>query len=249
MEVKYYKTYSENLQRDMEYKVYGHGGHGVLVFPSQDQRFYEWEDNGMIDVLSPMIEAGLFHLICCDSIDRETWSLTDGNHHARIELHEQWFNYIVDELIPAVNNGKQMVVTGCSMGGYHAANVFFRRPNLFTTLFSMSGLFYADYFFPGYNDELIYQNSPEAYLCDFNNPHIMLNNYRSKEIILCCGQGEWEDITSASTSRLGNLLQEKDIPVWTDLWGKDVYHDFEWWRKQAVYFFDKLFNEKIRIAA
>lgn len=34
MEIKYYKTFSENLQRDMEYKTYGNAGQGVLVFPS-----------------------------------------------------------------------------------------------------------------------------------------------------------------------------------------------------------------------
>ena len=79
METKYYKTYSENLQREVEYKTYGNSGRGVLVFPSQDQRFYEWEDNGMVEVLRPMIEAGYFHLICFDSIDRETWSVVDDN--------------------------------------------------------------------------------------------------------------------------------------------------------------------------
>lgn len=51
MEVKYYKTYSENLQSEVEYKTYGNSGRGVLVFPSQDQRFYEWEDNGMVQAV------------------------------------------------------------------------------------------------------------------------------------------------------------------------------------------------------
>ena len=94
MQVQYYKQYSHNLEREMEWKQYGQEGQGVLVFPSQDQRFYEWEDQGMVAVLAPMIESGQLYLICCDSIDRETWSLTEGNQHERIELHERWFNYI-----------------------------------------------------------------------------------------------------------------------------------------------------------
>lgn len=30
MEAKYYKTYSQNLQREMEYKTYGNSGRGSL---------------------------------------------------------------------------------------------------------------------------------------------------------------------------------------------------------------------------
>lgn len=262
MEINYYKTYSKNLQREVEYKTYGNEGRGVLVFPSQDQRFYEWEDNGMVEALRPMIEAGLFHLICCDSIDRETWSngvngddvayVSDeekSRYHERIALHERWYNYIVDELIPEVSGGEQLIVTGCSMGGYHAGNVFFRRPELFSTLLSLSGLFHADYFFPQYDDELIYFNSPLDFLSGQHDPSILLSQYRSKQIVCCCGQGEYEEVTSASTRRLQEVLANAGVEGWFDFWGKDVSHDFYWWRKQAVYFFDKILNSNFAIAA
>lgn len=32
-----------------------------------------------------------------DSIDEETWSNEGGNPRERIELHERWYHYIVDE--------------------------------------------------------------------------------------------------------------------------------------------------------
>ena len=47
MEVNYYKEYSKNLNRDMEFKVYGHGGRPCLVFPSQDGKFYDYENQGI----------------------------------------------------------------------------------------------------------------------------------------------------------------------------------------------------------
>ena len=206
MEVQYNKQYSHNLGREMEWKQYGHAGQGVLVFPSQDQRFYEWEDQGMVDVLAPMIERGLIHLICCDSIDVETWSLTEGNQQER--------------------------------------NFFFRRPDLFCSLLSLSGLFHADYFFPEFTSETIWRNSPLHFLTRQNDPSLLLDAYRGKQIILCCGQGNYEDITCPSTQRLGALLQEKNIPAWVDIWGTDVDHDFVWWRRQAQYFFDYLINNK-----
>ena len=249
MEARYYKHWSAALGREMEYKTFGNRGRGVLVFPSQDQRFWEWEDNGMVDGLAPMIESGLIHLICCDSIDKETWSVVNAtpqeqhDYRQLIELHEHWYEYITEELIPEVNGGQRLIVTGCSMGGYHAGNVFFRRPDLFDTLLSLSGLFHADYFFPGFTEELIYRNSPLHYLRDQNDPSVLLDTYRDKQIILCCGQGEYEGITNESTCCLGDLLTEKGIPHWTDIWGCDVSHSFEWWRKQAKYFFEHILEE------
>ena len=249
MKREYHKERSVNLGREVEYKTYGEGGRGVLVFPSQDQRFYEWEDNGMVDILAPMIEAGEFHLICCDSIDAETWSLSNGDYDARISLHEKWFRYIVDELIPTVNGGKKLIATGCSMGGYHAGNFFFRRPDLFDGIVSLSGLFHADYFFPNYDNELIYRNSPLDFLANIGPHSLLTEQYKGKTLIFCCGQGNYERVTGASTARLKGVLDNLNVNSWFDLWGKDVSHDFHWWRLQAKYFFEKIADGGLRRAA
>ena len=52
MNINYVKKYSTALGRDMEYKTYGDKGHPVLVFPSQDGRFYDYQDFDMVGVLS-----------------------------------------------------------------------------------------------------------------------------------------------------------------------------------------------------
>ena len=249
MRTEYHKSWSKNLGREMEYKTYGCEGRGVLVFPSQDQRFYEWEDNGMIDTLAPMIESGYFHLICCDSIDPETWSLTNGDYNNRIQLHERWFHYITDELIPQVCNNQKLIATGCSMGGYHAGNVFFRRPELFDGIVSLSGLFHADYFFPNFDNSLIYRNSPIHYLGNAGDYNLTVRQLKNKTMIFCCGQGRYEEITSESTVRLGNILHRLGVNAWVDLWGNDVNHDFYWWRCQAKYFFEKIVAGNISKAA
>lgn len=49
MKVEYYKEFSHELNRDMEFKVFGHAGVPCLVFPAQDGRFYDFENFGMID--------------------------------------------------------------------------------------------------------------------------------------------------------------------------------------------------------
>ena len=58
MEIRYFKEYSQNLNRDMEFKVYGHSGRPMLVFPCQNGTFYEFEDRKMTDLAAPYIESG-----------------------------------------------------------------------------------------------------------------------------------------------------------------------------------------------
>lgn len=238
----YHKHYSKSLERDMEYKVYGTQGHPVLVFPSQDGRFYDWEDFGMVGELAPLIDEGRIRLICVDGIDTETWSQSGGDEHARIIRHEQWFHYVTDELMPAVRltADEKFWVTGCSMGGYHAANFFFRRPDLFDTLLSLSGLYGAGFFFPNYHDPLIYDNSPLDFLRGMPKDHPYMQSYRRRRIVLCVGQGAWEGELLEDTRALHAVLREKEVPAWVDYWGHDVSHDWVWWRRQVVYFMKKL---------
>jgi len=242
MEIGYMKKYSHNLNRDMEYKTYGTNGHPVLVFPSQDGRFYDYQDFDMVGVLSRFIDSGQIRLICVDSIDKETWSAMGGDYRWRIELHERWFRYITDELIPDVRHydSETFIVTGCSMGGFHAGNFFFRRPDLFDTLVALSGLYYAGYFFPNYNDGLIYENSPYDFLRNMPDDHYYWNEYRKRRIIMCVGQGAWEDELLESTRQMDALLKSKNVPAWIDYWGYDSAHDWAWWRKQIVYFMNNV---------
>ena len=90
MNTNYIKHYSKSLGRDMEYKTYGDSGRPVLVFPSQNGRFFDYENMGMVHAVAQFIEQGRIRLICVDSIDGETWSDTNGNPRWRIEQHEQW---------------------------------------------------------------------------------------------------------------------------------------------------------------
>lgn len=102
MEVRYFKGYSYNLNREMEFKVYGHRGKPVLFIPCQAGRFYDFENFHMDDVFRPYIDAGELMVFSIDTIDNETWADHGGNPRARIEQHERWFNYIVDEMVPQI---------------------------------------------------------------------------------------------------------------------------------------------------
>lgn len=243
MEIQYHKFWSRYLQRDMEYKTYGTQGHAILAMPSQDGRFYDWENFKMVDTLAPWIEAGRVRLICCDGIDPETWSNPSFDGYMRIRHHENWYNYIMEELIPTVSfwPGEYFMVTGCSLGAFHAANFFFRRPDIFDILVAQSGLYTADYGFPNYHDEVTYRNNPLAFLSDMPSNHEWMDLYRQRRIIVSVGQGRWEDDLIASTRQLDTLLKQKGVPAWFDYWGTDVDHDWCWWRPQLAHFMNNLF--------
>ena len=133
------------------------------------------------------------------------------------------------------------MVSGCSMGGYHAGNFFFRRPDLFDIFLSLSGLFDAKIFFKEYKHNLVYQNSPIDFLKDMSKDDDLMKEYRKSTIITCVGQGLWEEELLKSTKELDELLTQKEIPHWSDYWGHDVSHDWYWWQKQLSYFLEKIF--------
>ena len=246
MKTKYFKEYSTNLRRDMEYKVYGHAGVPFLGFPCQNGRFFDYEDNGMIDAAEPFIDSGRIQMFCCDSNDEASWSSTSWDNRARIEQQEAFVRYITDELCPRIfaisteaNNGHSplgIFTTGNSMGGTHALNFLLRRPDIFSGCIALSGAYNARFFFPDYFDDLVYANSPVDYIDGMAYDHPYVEMYRHRQIILCCGRGAWEHPMQEDSARMKELFEYKNIPAWVDFWGTDVSHDWPWWRKQLPYY-------------
>lgn len=248
MHSQYFKGYSNSLGRDMECKVYGHAGRPVLFIPCQNGRFYDFENYNMANTWSPWIESGQVMVFAIDPIDGETWSNTDGDPYWRIRRHEQWISYIVDELVPFIRHTVNMsngwegypgiIAFGCSLGATHAANLFFRFPDIFDGMLALSGIYTAEYGFGGYMDEVVYRNSPVHYLANTAPDHPYVARYNRNRGIMCVGLGAWEQ--PETTLRLRDIFAQKGINVWVDVWGNDVEHDWNWWHKQVAYFVPKL---------
>ena len=252
METQYFKDYSPALDRDMECKVYGHAGRPVLFIPCQDGRFFDFENFHMTDAWAPWIESGQVMVFSIDTIDAESWSNKGDDPYWRIRRYEQWIAYITDEIVPFMRamvnerNGWDgepgVLVFGCSLGATHAANLFFRRPDLFDRVLALSGIYSADYGFDGYVDEVVYRNSPVHYLSDMPNDHPFIELYNRKKGVICVGRGPWE--IPGTTMWLADILRTKDIHIWVDIWGYDVAHDWDWWYKQVDYFVPYLLDQR-----
>ena len=68
MNIQYFKNYSPALGRDMECKLYGHGGQPILFIPCQDGRFFDFENFHMTDVWAPWINSGEVTIFTVDTI-------------------------------------------------------------------------------------------------------------------------------------------------------------------------------------
>lgn len=242
MNIEYYQWWSDHLYQEMELKVYGRGGKPVLVFPAQGGRFYEFEDFGMIAAANDTIEGGLFTFYTIDSIDNQSWA-NNGAHPAdRARRHEDYDHYVQLEVVPFIRErqpDQKILTTGCSMGGYHAVNFFFRHPDAYDAVISLSGLFSLRHFIGDYMDENVYFNSPLHNLLNLNDPWF-LDQYRQSKIMICVGQGAWEEEMRSEAGQMKAILDSKGVPSWVDYWGHDVNHDWPWWRQQLPYFLGKV---------
>ena len=248
MEIRYFKHYSGCLNRDMEFKVYGHAGKPVMFIPCQSGRFYDFENFHMVDAWAKWIEEGKCTVYSIDCIDDEAWAAQGADNRWRIENHEKWYNYVVNECVPYIkhlsgerNGYDQGIMTfGCSMGAMHAANLFFRRPDLFDCVFAISGLYDSTMFFGDYMDDLVYNNSPVLYLNNMPNDHYYIDMYNNRRIQIVVGQGAGEGPLLDSTRWRDYVLHNKGIHAQIDYWGLDVAHDWPWWFKMVDYYVPQL---------
>lgn len=235
------KWYSPNLNKDMEIAVYGHYGFALLMFPTAGADFLEYERFQMIDSIQPFIDSGKCKVFSINSINNESWLNKQMYPPHKSLRHGQYNQYVVGEVAPFIfdhcKGNVPIITTGASLGAYHAANTFFRRPDIFRGTIAMSGVYDLKEYSDGYYDQHVYFNSPVEYLPNATDETYLNQMRNNLGIVIASGQGEYED-PSASV-RLSNILNSKGIRHWLDLWGYDVKHDWSTWRDMLPYFLNK----------
>ena len=176
-----------------------------------------------------------------DSYDGASWSNRAIALEDRARAHDAYEAWIVDRVVPAIHadlaGAQEVMVAGCSMGAYHAANFALRRADLFPVALCMSGSYDPSHWHGwGERGDAAYFHNPMDYVAHLGGDH--LDWLRSRvNLLLVCGQGQWEDTTGAldSTRAFAALLERKGIRHELDLWGYDVAHDWPSWRAQLAH--------------
>lgn len=226
---EYHKGKSSRLGREMELLVFGHAGLPVVAFPTSGGRFYEFEDRGLIGAVTGKIDAGQLQFFCVESVDNESWYNRHVPPRMRITRHMQYEDYVLSEVVAFIrarNRDPRLLALGCSLGGYHAANIAFRHPDIFTGMLSISGAFDLTGFLDGYYDEDCYFNLPTHYLPNMNDPSI-LDQYARNSYVLATG---WDDHCLAQNQNLDRILNEKGIAHQLHIWDAQNAHDWPTWQ-------------------
>lgn len=254
MDISYHKAFSAQLGRDMEYKRYGFAGRPVVVFPTSQGRYFQFEDSGGVGSLAEFIDTGRIQLFTLDGIDSESFFNKGADHGGRIGRHEAYFRHVVSEALPEINavatgsnGGRSMkpLFAGCSMGAFHSSNFVFRFPDQASGVIALSGVYSSRDFFGDDRSGDIYFNSPLDYLPGLQDQYT-LDQLRRLRLVFCCGQGRWEERMIVETRQLEGILADKQIPAWVDYWGGDVDHDWPWWHKQLPYFMGRWLDEDLK---
>jgi esterase/lipase superfamily enzyme len=221
--------------------AYGHFGRPFLVFPSEQGQAWDFENNGMIDAVAPLLEGGRVKLYCVDSYDSSSWSNRSVPLEERARRHGDYESWIHNHVLPFIYadcGGPQEVGTlGCSLGAFHSVLFALRRADLFPLALGFSGS-YDPTSWHGWGErgDALYFANPVDFVPNLHGDHLAWLRSRLS-ILLVVGQGQWEDSTGAlpATRYLAGLLQGKGLRCELDVWGHDVPHDWPSWRAQLAH--------------
>jgi esterase/lipase superfamily enzyme len=235
--------YSPALSQDMPISVYGHYGFSILLIPTAAADYLEYERFQMMDALAPVLDSGKCKIYSINSINNESWLNNDMYPPHKAIRHNQFNEYVVNEVIPFIketsSDDTPIYTCGASFGALHAMNLFLRFPDKFSGAISMSGVYNLAEYTKGFYDDQVYFNSPEHYIQNLNDPWYLEKIRASKHIHLYTGSGDYED--PEASRRFSSILNEKQIPHDLGIWGTDIKHDWPTWRMMLPFILEEKF--------
>jgi esterase/lipase superfamily enzyme len=229
MNREFHRWYSPSLNREMELLVFGHAGPRMLIFPTSQGRYYEWEDRGMVQALSDHINNGWLQLICVDSVDAESWYAEWKHPVDRVRRNEDYERYLLNEVLPFSrhrNPNPYVITTGASFGAFHALNFALRNPQSFDRVIGLSGLYDISRFADGYYDQHVYWHNPAHFMADHQDGS-WLEAVRRLDIILVTGK---DDRFRDNNEYMSGVLWRRNVWHALRLWDGWA-HDWPWWKQ------------------
>ncbi len=235
--------FSPALQKEMPIATYGHYGFAVLLIPTAAADYLEYERFQMMEYLAPFINSGKVKVYSIDSMNKESWMNNEMLPEHKAIRHNQFNQYVIDEVIPYIRNtssGDTFIYTcGASFGALHAMNLFLKNPDVINGVISMSGVYDLTEYTKGFWDEQVYFNSPMHYVPNLHDQSYLNKIKSSHHIHIYTGSGDYED--PEANRRFSHVLWDKGIWHDLDIWGPDVRHDWDTWRKMLPYILEHKF--------
>jgi esterase/lipase superfamily enzyme len=201
----------------MELLTFGHAGARVIVFPTSQGRFFDWENRGMHHALQRHLDNGWIQMYCIDGVDNESWFNGYASPTDRAHRHLQYHDYVINELLPftkSKNDNSFVIATGASFGAYHSFSIALRFPKSFNRVLGMSGVYDVREWTNNEMNDVIREGSPADYVQALHDPQ-HIEDIRQLDMIIPIGN---ED------PLFGNNKWFSD-----QLWGKGIWHALRVW--------------------
>lgn len=234
--IEHIKYFSHILGIEVDIEITGHYGYPILMFPTSQGLYTQNHDFKLNESINWFVENGLVKLYNIQTIDK--WSFYEKNNTPweRISNYEKWVQFMSKEFIPHIQDIHQthrVALAGASFGGYHAANLAFRFPDLVSHLFCMSGAFTIRNFMDNFSNEQVYFNCPKEFVANDE-----AWKYKHMHIVLSTSD---QDICLKQTREMAGILNSKGIDNWYDerRW---INHDWPLWRMVFPMFIGRFFS-------
>lgn len=215
--------HSKALSTSLNIEMFGHFGIAVLFFAPENDNPSNSINSLFIDKIEKQIEKGKIKLFNVPGLYEEIWWSDNLNHNAASKRHFEYNNFIVDEVIPLIFNQcggpVPLVSAGVSLGAYHAANTYFRRPDIFLGTIAIDGYYDLHEFTGDYFDDNCYYNSPVHYLPNLNDNYWYSYLLSRKHVYLMSSSKEGAN--SGRLDHIDSILSTKKIPHHCDRWDID----------------------------
>ena len=235
--------FSPSLQKDMPIVTYGTYGFSLLMVPTAGADFLEYERFQLIIELAPFINSGKCKVFSVDSINKESWMNNDMQGEHKAIRHNQYNQYIYNEVIPFIKNSTSwntpIYICGASLGALHSMNLFLKRPDLLNGVIAMSGVYDLTEYTKGFFDEQVYYNSPMHYMPNLTDHYILEQIRSSGHIHILSGEGEYE--APEAGRAFAGVLYNKGINYELSIWGHEWTHDWPTWRAMLPQWIDTRF--------
>lgn len=233
--LEYTNYYSHILDKTVNIEITGHFGYPIVMFPTSQGSYTQNKDFHLNDSVRWFLEQGKIKLYNVQTFDNDNLYNKSISPEEKIYRYEAWVKFMIQELIPQIqkiHKTKRVAIAGASFGGYHAANLAFRFPDMISHLICLSGAFNIRSFMDGAQNDLIYFNSPNEFV-----PNDEAWKYKHMKIVLSTSD---QDICLKPTQEMAQILTQKGIDHLYDE-RKWINHDWPLWRMVFPMFIGKFF--------
>lgn len=236
---RYLRLPSAALGRRVHLWTHGFAGPALLAFPTASGMAHEWQASGAVDALRPLLEAGRLRLYCPESEACRSWTAHGRPVAERLARHEAYEHFVTDELVPWIEQdcgqaGAVVGLAGASLGATLAALLALKAPERFPWALCLSGRYSTTPMLGAPGGRAAYFNDPLAFVPNLTGAALQRVR-RHTHLTLVVGQGAHEGRCTQETVWLARALADRGISHQLDIWGRDVPHEWVWWRRQLRY--------------